>query len=43
MGMYNATKAALIPRHQAAGAGLSPRIRVSAICPGVVRTRLAEA
>ncbi len=40
MGMYNATKAAR-SRHQAAGAGLSPRIRVNAV--RVVRTRLAGA
>lgn len=43
MGMYNATKAALIHVTKQLAAELSPRVRVNAICPGVVRTRLAEA
>jgi NAD(P)-dependent dehydrogenase (short-subunit alcohol dehydrogenase family) len=42
-GVYNASKAALshITRHQAIE--FAPRVRVNAIAPGVVRTRLAEA
>jgi len=43
MGMYNATKAALIHVTKQLAAELAPRVRVNAICPGVVRTRLAEA
>jgi NAD(P)-dependent dehydrogenase (short-subunit alcohol dehydrogenase family) len=43
MGMYNATKAALIHITKQLALELSPRIRVNAICPGVVRTKLAEA
>jgi NAD(P)-dependent dehydrogenase (short-subunit alcohol dehydrogenase family) len=43
MGLYNATKAALIHVTKQLALELSPRIRVNAICPGVVRTRLAEA
>ncbi len=43
MGMYNATKAALIHVTKQLALELSPRIRVNAVCPGVVRTRLAEA
>lgn len=42
MGMYNATKAALIHVTKQLALELSPRVRVNAICPGVVRTRLAE-
>ena len=42
-GMYNATKAALIHVTKQLALELSPRVRVNAICPGVVRTRLAEA
>jgi NAD(P)-dependent dehydrogenase (short-subunit alcohol dehydrogenase family) len=42
-GMYNATKAALIHITKQLALELSPRVRVNAICPGVVRTRLAEA
>jgi len=42
-GMYNTTKAALIYVTKQLALELSPRIRVNAICPGVVRTRLAEA
>jgi NAD(P)-dependent dehydrogenase (short-subunit alcohol dehydrogenase family) len=43
MGLYNATKAALIHVTKQLALELSPRVRVNAICPGVVRTRLAEA
>jgi NAD(P)-dependent dehydrogenase (short-subunit alcohol dehydrogenase family) len=43
MGMYNATKAALIHVTKQLALELSPRVRVNAIAPGVVRTRLAEA
>jgi NAD(P)-dependent dehydrogenase (short-subunit alcohol dehydrogenase family) len=43
MGMYNATKAALIHVTKQLALELSPGIRVNAISPGVVRTRLAEA
>ena len=43
MGMYNATKAALIHVTNQLALELSPGVRVNAICPGVVRTRLAEA
>jgi NAD(P)-dependent dehydrogenase (short-subunit alcohol dehydrogenase family) len=43
MGMYNATKAALIHATKQLALELSPKIRVNAIAPGVVRTKLAEA
>ncbi len=43
MGMYDATKAALIHVTKQLALELSPRVRVNAIAPGVVRTRLAEA
>ncbi len=42
MGMYNATKAALIHVTKQLALELSPGVRVNAICPGVVRTKLAE-
>ncbi len=42
MGLYNATKAALIHLTKQQALELSPKVRVNAICPGVVRTRLAE-
>lgn len=42
MGMYNATKAALIHLTKQLALELSPGVRVNAICPGVVRTKLAE-
>ena len=42
MGLYNATKAALIHVTKQLALELSPRVRVNAICPGVIRTRLAE-
>lgn len=43
VGLYNATKAALIHLTKQLALELSPRVRVNALCPGVVRTRLAEA
>jgi NAD(P)-dependent dehydrogenase (short-subunit alcohol dehydrogenase family) len=43
IGMYNATKAALVHMTRQLALELSPRVRVNAVCPGVVRTRLAEA
>lgn len=43
LGIYNATKAALIHLTKQLALELSPRVRVNAIAPGVVRTRLAEA
>jgi NAD(P)-dependent dehydrogenase (short-subunit alcohol dehydrogenase family) len=42
VGLYNATKAALIHVTKQLALELSPRVRVNAICPGVVRTKLAE-
>ncbi|MEB3068932.1 SDR family oxidoreductase [[Mycobacterium] vasticus] len=42
MGMYNATKAALIHITKQLALELSPGVRVNAVCPGVVRTKLAE-
>jgi NAD(P)-dependent dehydrogenase (short-subunit alcohol dehydrogenase family) len=43
MGMYNATKAALIHFTKQLALELSPKVRVNAVAPGVVRTKLAEA
>src|SRR6201990_1180485 len=43
MGLYNATKAALIHVTKQLALELSPGIRANAIAPGVVRTKLAEA
>ncbi|TQF73285.1 SDR family oxidoreductase [Rhodococcus spelaei] len=43
IGMYNASKAALIYVTKQLALELSPRIRVNAVAPGVVRTKLAEA
>jgi NAD(P)-dependent dehydrogenase (short-subunit alcohol dehydrogenase family) len=43
MGMYNATKAALIHVTKQLALELSPKVRVNAVAPGVVRTKLAEA
>ncbi|MFF1947049.1 SDR family oxidoreductase [Rhodococcus qingshengii] len=43
VGAYNASKAALIHMTKQLALELSPTIRVNAIAPGVVRTRLAEA
>lgn len=42
LGVYNATKAALIHLTRQLAFELAPRIRVNAVAPGVVRTRLAE-
>lgn len=42
-GMYNASKAALMHVTKQLALELAPKVRVNAICPGVVRTRLAEA
>lgn len=43
LGLYNATKAGLIYLTKQLALELSPKIRVNAVAPGVVRTRLAEA
>ena len=43
IGMYNTTKAALIYLTEQLALELSPKIRVNAVAPGVVRTRLSEA
>ena len=43
LGLYNMTKAALIYLTKQLALELSPKIRVNAVAPGVVRTRLAEA
>jgi NAD(P)-dependent dehydrogenase (short-subunit alcohol dehydrogenase family) len=43
LGVYNTTKAALIYLTRQLALELSPKIRVNAVAPGVVRTRLAEA
>ncbi|MBS4729941.1 SDR family oxidoreductase [Mycobacterium sp. SM1] len=43
LGLYNTTKAALIHVTKQLALELSPRVRVNAICPGVVRTRLSQA
>ncbi|MGV9671751.1 SDR family oxidoreductase [Gordonia sp. NPDC003504] len=43
IGLYNTTKAALIYATKQLALELSPRVRVNAVAPGVVRTRLAEA
>jgi len=42
LGVYNATKAALIHVTRQTALELGPKVRVNAIAPGVVRTRLAE-
>jgi NAD(P)-dependent dehydrogenase (short-subunit alcohol dehydrogenase family) len=42
LGVYNTTKAALIYLTKQLALELSPKIRVNAVAPGVVRTRLAE-
>jgi NAD(P)-dependent dehydrogenase (short-subunit alcohol dehydrogenase family) len=43
LGVYNTTKAALIYLTRQLALELSPKIRVNAVAPGVVRTRLSEA
>ncbi|WP_031484074.1 SDR family oxidoreductase [Streptomyces bicolor] len=43
IGLYNASKAALIHLTKQLALELSPRVRVNAVAPGVVRTKLAEA
>jgi len=43
LGVYNATKAALIHVTRQTALELGPKVRVNAIAPGVVRTRLGEA
>ncbi|NLU84590.1 SDR family oxidoreductase [Rhodococcus sp. HNM0569] len=43
LGVYNASKAALIHVTKQLALELSPSVRVNAVAPGVVRTRLAEA
>jgi NAD(P)-dependent dehydrogenase (short-subunit alcohol dehydrogenase family) len=43
IGYYNATKAALIHLTRQLAAELSPKVRVNAVAPGIVRTHLARA
>ena len=43
IGVYNVSKAALIHLTKQLAIELSPTIRVNAVAPGVVRTKLAEA
>jgi NAD(P)-dependent dehydrogenase (short-subunit alcohol dehydrogenase family) len=43
LGLYNASKAALIHVTKQLALELSPKVRVNAVAPGVVRTKLAEA
>ncbi|MGV0794998.1 SDR family oxidoreductase [Mycolicibacterium sp. XJ1819] len=43
LGLYNASKAALIHVTEQLALELSPNVRVNAVAPGVVRTKLAEA
>ncbi|MEG3628159.1 SDR family oxidoreductase [Streptomyces poriticola] len=43
IGLYNASKAALIHLTRQLALELSPQVRVNAVAPGVVRTKLAEA
>ena len=42
LGVYNASKAALIHVTRQTALELGPKVRVNAVAPGVVRTRLAE-
>jgi NAD(P)-dependent dehydrogenase (short-subunit alcohol dehydrogenase family) len=43
LGVYHVTKAALIHLTRQLALELAPKVRVNAVAPGVVRTRLAEA
>jgi len=43
IGVYNASKAALVHLTRQMARELGPRVRVNSVCPGVVRTRLSEA
>lgn len=43
IGIYNASKAALVHLTRQMARELGPRIRVNSLCPGIVRTRLSEA
>jgi NAD(P)-dependent dehydrogenase (short-subunit alcohol dehydrogenase family) len=43
LGLYNASKAALIHLTKQLALELSPKVRVNAVAPGVVRTKLAAA
>jgi NAD(P)-dependent dehydrogenase (short-subunit alcohol dehydrogenase family) len=43
IGVYNVTKAGLIHMTRQLALELAPKVRVNAVAPGVVRTRLAEA
>lgn len=43
LGVYHATKAALIHITKQLALELAPKVRVNAVAPGVVRTKLAEA
>lgn len=43
LGVYNVTKAGLLHLTKQLALELGPRIRVNAVAPGVVRTRLSEA
>jgi NAD(P)-dependent dehydrogenase (short-subunit alcohol dehydrogenase family) len=42
LGVYNASKAALIHITKHAAMELAPTVRVNAVAPGVVRTKLSE-
>ncbi|HCT13232.1 SDR family oxidoreductase [Corynebacterium nuruki] len=43
IGVYNASKAALLHLTEQLARELGPAVRVNSVCPGVVRTRLSEA